>query len=298
MKRGVAFLGAKLKASLLALLVWAVVLVVPAYWLIQFSGVMRFFPIRHTNPLPAFVVRPADAVSQPPQLFKEALLTVTFDDGWESVYTQAMPLLQKDGIHTTQYVLSGTESNHQYMSWGQIAVIQQAGHEIACHSVTHPDLTKLSDKDLQAQLNGCLHTMTQRFGSITDFASPYGSENDKTLNAIAKLYQSQRNTNGDASNGVTDADVNLQSNFNRYDIIGVTIHRDTTVAQLQSLISYAQAHNGWVVLTYHQADEEGSQYTLDQTQLAKQLDFLSKSNIRIVTMNQALASLDRKGTNQ
>jgi peptidoglycan/xylan/chitin deacetylase (PgdA/CDA1 family) len=58
-------------------------------------------------------------------LFGQPLLSVTFDDGWESVYTQAMPILQRDGIRTTQYVLSGTEKDPLYMSWAQIGAMQR-----------------------------------------------------------------------------------------------------------------------------------------------------------------------------
>jgi peptidoglycan/xylan/chitin deacetylase (PgdA/CDA1 family) len=198
--------------------------------------------------------------------------------------------LQRNGIRTTQYVLSGTSKDSQYMTWDQMSAIQNAGHEIACHTVSHPDLTTLDDKHLREQLTGCKTELTARFGSVTNFASPYGAETGHTLNEISKVIGSQRNTNGELGDGINDEDVNTRDNFNVYDIIGITVRQDTTIDQLKVLLAYAKAHNAWIVLTYHQADDEDSKYALDIHNMQKQLEFLSKSDIRIVTVNQALAS--------
>lgn len=266
-------------------------LVVPIWSLVELGGFFRYSPDRGATPLPAFQTRAADAGKPAPQLFEEPLLSVTYDDGWESIYSQALPILQRNGIHTTQYVLSGTSKNKQYMSWEQIGALQKAGHEIACHSISHPDLTTLDDKHLREQLTGCKHDLTVRYGDVTNFASPYGAETGHTVNEISKVFGSQRNTNGDLSDGITDDDMNTGANFSRYDIVGITVHHDTTIDQLKAALEYAKAHNAWIVLTYHQADDENSKYALDINHMKQQLEFLSKSDIRIVTVNQALASL-------
>lgn len=249
---------------------------------------------RRATPLPAMYQRPQDNNSAP-QLFKEPLISVTFDDGWESVYKIAMPELQKTGIHTTEYVLTGTETYPGYMSWDQIKAVQKAGHEIACHSVSHPDLTTLDDQDLQKQLLGCKSTLSKEIGQpVLDFASPYGSYNSHTIDAIKKDYGSQRNINGVIADGISDADINLPSNFDRYNIIGVTVRRETTVAQLQQLIDYARARNGWLVLTYHQADDGPSQYGIDPNAMNKQLAYLSQAPVRIVTISQVITALNNQ----
>ncbi|HSX16274.1 MAG TPA: polysaccharide deacetylase family protein [Candidatus Saccharimonadales bacterium] len=294
MKRGVAKFRMP-KGFLGYVLTCAIILVVPVWSLVELTGFFRYDTGRKAAPLPAFQVRVADAGKPDPVLFNEPLLSVTFDDGWESIYTQAMPVLQRDGIHTTQYVLSGVEKEAAYMSWEQIAAMQKAGHEIACHSVSHPDLTTLNDSKLMEQLKGCKTTLTQHYGSVTNFASPYGAETGHTVNEISKVFTSQRNSNGELGDGITADDVNTADNFSRYDIIGITVRGDTTIAQLQAALDYAKAHNAWVVLTYHQADDENSKFALDITKMTEQLNYLNKSDMRIVTVNQALASLSRKG---
>lgn len=274
------------------LFILAVVLVVPLFSLFQIgrftASALHLNDHRTSKPLAAMNVRAVDKTSADPQLFKEPLITVTFDDGFETTYTKAMPLLQKYGIPTTQYILSGTEKDPLYVSWTQIANMQKAGHEIACHTVNHPDLTTLDSEDLNFQLKSCQDTLSARYGKITDFASPYGAENDTTLAAIGKYYDSQRNTNGDPSNGVSDVDVNVASNFNRMDIIGVTIRNTTTVDQLKQLVAYAKAHNAWIVLTYHQADDGNSKFAVTDQDFDRQFAYLSSTDVRIVTMAQAL----------
>lgn len=252
---------------------------------------------RKTTALPAMQVRAADAGNSTIKPFEQPLVTVTFDDGWESVYTQAAPLLQKHGIHSTQYVLSGEEQYQGYMTFAQIKALRQAGHDIGCHTQTHPDLTKLSATELASQLTGCKSVLESKLGiPIKDFASPYGSANPTTIAAIQKVFRSQRNTNGDiTTNRADDQDINTAANFNRYNIIAVTIRNDTTEAEITAAIDYTVQHNGWLVLTYHDIDNTNSTFALDSKSLGMQLAAISKAPVRIVTIGQTLDALEKKG---
>jgi peptidoglycan/xylan/chitin deacetylase (PgdA/CDA1 family) len=242
---------------------------------------------RKATALPAFQERPVDATTVAPRLFGQPLITVTFDDGWESVYTVAMPQLNKHGIATTQFIISGTDKETTYMSDDQIATIGQDGHELDAHTVTHPDLTTLSDEELTVELQQSQQALRQRFNTpAEDFASPYGHTDARTIGFIQEYYRSHRNTAGDYR--AVPTNVNLPQNFDRYNIIGVTVRRDTTVADLKRLVDYAKATNGWLVLTYHQVDDGPSDFGLDPDALDKQFAYLGSTDVRIVTMGQVL----------
>ncbi len=272
-----------------SIIVVGIVVAYPAFSLLQLGSFFHNSDSRSVATLPAMTQRKVDATTLPPQLFQEPLISVTFDDGFESMYSAAIPLLQKYGIHSTQYVLAGKFDDPLYVSAGQVGKMQQAGHEIACHTMTHSDLTKLDDARLDYELHQCKTVLTSRFGVINDFASPYGSANTRTIAAIGRYFDSQRNTNGDPTNGVTNADVNTADNFDRYNIIGVTVRHNTSVEELKQLVAFAKSYNGWVVLTYHQADEgSGSQFGVDPGKLERQFDYLSRTDVRIVTMHEAL----------
>jgi peptidoglycan/xylan/chitin deacetylase (PgdA/CDA1 family) len=281
----------QLKSSAVAFLVCMIVALPLIFVLLQLAAVARGDTSHEAKPLPAFNQRRHDNDS-PLRLFSEPLISVTFDDGWKSIYSEAMPLLQKYGVYTTQYVLSGTENYPDYMSWKQILKIKEAGHEIACHTINHPDLTTLDGTELRHQLKDCQSEATQQTKvKINHFASPFGSYNNATLESIKKIYKSHRNIQGAIADGVGAADVNLPANFDRYNIIGVTVRRETTVAELQALITYTQSHNAWLVLVYHQADNGPSQYGISPKAIEEQLAYLSSTPLRIVTVGKVIDSL-------
>ncbi len=149
------------------LIVCSLVMVAPIFSILEFGQFFHASDSRSSAALPVMNQRAVDKTTLPAQLFQEPLVTVTFDDGFESVYKDAMPLLQRYGIRSTQYVLPGETKDQQYISWKQIQKMQDAGHEIACHSMTHPDLTTLSDADLDYQLRECKAELTNRNGTAS-----------------------------------------------------------------------------------------------------------------------------------
>lgn len=243
--------------------------------------------------MPIFNTRSIDANNNGTSLFHEPIVTINFDDGRETVYSQAFLLLQKYGIHTTQYLISGASKDESYMSDNQIDQMYGAGHEIACHTVNHLDVTTLDDNKLTYELTQCQKTF-EKYGPITDFASPYGHTDDKSIKAVKKYYLSSRNTNGDITNGVSDKDVNITSNFDRYNIISASIRSDTTIDQLKAAVEYTIKNNGWLVLVYHQIENGGNAtFGLDSASLDKQLNYLSSQPVKIVTMKQALTMVGK-----
>lgn len=264
---------------------------------VQVKGMFGPSDSRKDSALAAMQVRSIDRDTTGVKPFDEPLISVTFDDGWETIYTEAAPLLQKYGIPSTQYVLSDVESNVQYMTFAQMKALGKAGHELACHGSDHSDLTTLTAGVLTPQLSGCKAIVETKTGfKIREFASPYGSANPSTVAAIAQDYRSHRNTNGDIMNSdVGDQDVNVKQYFNKYNIMAVTIRRDTTNAQLQAAIDFTIKNNGWLVLNYHQVDDGQSQYGLDAKTLESQLRQISAAKARIVTMGQTLDALEKQG---
>jgi peptidoglycan/xylan/chitin deacetylase (PgdA/CDA1 family) len=288
MKHNVKSRWAQFRKGIATAIACIVVLGVPALTVLQFWH--PHSDHRKATPIAAMQTRSIDNTPTTPKLFQQPLISVTFDDGYETTYQDSLPILQKHGIHSTQYILSGVENNPLYLNWAQVKAIQKAGHEIGCHTVTHPDLTTVSQQELMHQLTDCKKTMEHELGtSVTDFASPYGAENAQTLADIKKVFASQRNVYGDSSNGVTNVDVNTAKKFKPNDIIGMTVKHDTSLAEIQALVDFTIKNNGWLVLTYHQADDGASKYALDTSKLDDQMNLLEHTQVRIVTVHQALS---------
>lgn len=228
-----------------------------------------------------------------PDLFDEGIVSVTFDDGWLSVYTDAAPILEKYDIQSTQYILPGQFESHNYISLAQAKSLKKAGHEIMSHTMTHPLLSKVSEDravyeleaSRQALLDNNLSSGKLHFASPESDTSPFVDEN------IERLYWSHRNTFGDLSNGVGREDVNVYSStFHRYDIIGFSVRTTTTLAEIQTALDYAKAQNGWLVLVYHQIDDSKLEYSVTAEDFAAQMKLIRNSNLKTATVGAVLAN--------
>ncbi|HLC91434.1 MAG TPA: polysaccharide deacetylase family protein [Candidatus Saccharimonadales bacterium] len=246
---------------------------------------------RSATAIAAFHTRPIDRTGAPLQPLKQPIVSITFDDGWESVYTEALPILRENGFHTTQYIITDTFDRPNYLSIDQLKAMQKAGEEIAAHTITHSDLTTLDVKQIEHELKDAQSTLERNFGgSVRDFTSPFGAYNTYTLKTIAKYYRSQKNAEGDPVANPLEA-INVASDFNALNIRSYSVRRSTTMADLNKLLDNARNNNGWLVLTYHQVDNSGADFSVTPDFFRKQIELLSKSNVRSATVGTVLDTL-------
>lgn len=224
--------------------------------------------------------------------FEEPLITITFDDGWESVYSNAFRVLEANCIKSTQYVLGDHFHDLNYLSSSQTRSMQDAGHEIASHTMSHPDLTRLSAEQLAWELGESDRELTRRFGEIREFASPLGANNKTVLAEAKKYYRSHRNTVADPE-VVGDEDINVRETFDPYQINAYTVRSTTTPEDIQRLIDYTIKRKGWLVLTYHQIDDEGGYYAVTPGVLDQHLKLIRKNGVRTPTMGYVLDMIEQ-----
>jgi len=286
----------KFTSILVSVFVLAVVLT-PSLITARFVyGIITSGDPRKVTAVPPMQTRAVDETTAPLQPFNEPLISVSFDDGWESVYTEALPVLQKDGIHTTQYIISGELTNPTYMSVPQIKSMEVNGHQIASHTVTHPDLTTLTDQELTTELVDSKATLIKDFGGpVDDFTSPYGAYNAHTLQFIAKYYRSQKNAEGDPAANELEA-INVGASFNPMSIQSYSVRNTTTMDDLRKLIKDAEDNNGWLVLTYHQVDNSGSPYSVTPQVFAQQMKLIDQSPVRTPTVGQVMDAWQKAGS--
>jgi peptidoglycan/xylan/chitin deacetylase (PgdA/CDA1 family) len=120
---------------------------------------------------------------------------VTFDDGFRSNYTTALPILRARGIPATAYVTIGfidgsspwigAGGDGAMMSEAQLRELVAAGWELGGHTMTHPDLSLL-DYDGCRQEIGQGVTELERIaaGPVQTFAYPFGRYGQAALRAV------------------------------------------------------------------------------------------------------------------
>jgi len=225
-------------------------------------------------------------VPNTPVGFNAPMISLTFDDGWSSIYTNGLPILQKYGFASTQYLISSKLNTPEYMTTAMAQAFQASGSEIASHTVTHPDLTSLTSAQLTTELSSSQATLRQLFGTNVagSFASPYGLYNATTLSGIHQYYQSHRSTN---------VGFNTKDNFNAYNILVQDVNTDTTPAQVAAWVAKAKADKSWLVLVYHPVinSTNPDDYAVSPSDLDAELANIKASGVEVKTVSQALAIL-------
>lgn len=143
-------------------------------------------------PLERLVRAFVDGAEEAPQ----RVVAITFDDGFESVYTQAWPMLEKRGWPFAVFVNSdAVDAGHSpYMDWRQLEELALAGVTIANHSASHGHLIARAEnesrrawkKRVAEDIERGRRRLADETGSSSRlFAYPYG-EASKALEALVK----------------------------------------------------------------------------------------------------------------
>ncbi len=222
--------------------------------------------------------------------WNKAMVSLTFDDGWRSIHDNALPLMKRYNVLSTQYIVSGFLGQlKDYMTQSQVYDFLVAGHEIGSHTVDHPDLTQLSDKDLTHQLKASHDGLTKCFQPTTDFAPPFGASNERTIKAEQTLYQTARST---------EVGFNSSDTLNSYQLKVQNVRSDTSPQQIRAWLDTAKANRVWLILVYHQVINGGGEYSRTPADFEADLRSIKTSGIEVETIHDGYASIQKPATAQ
>ncbi|MFF0345150.1 polysaccharide deacetylase family protein [Kribbella sp. NPDC004875] len=113
--------------------------------------------------------------TQPVQQARGRVVYLTFDDGPDARWTpEVLAVLAKHGAHGTFFMLEQNASTHPEL----VQAVRAAGNSVGNHSISHPQLTKLSPAQLHRQVaNGIVSKC---------FRPPYGATNARVKAEIKR----------------------------------------------------------------------------------------------------------------
>ncbi len=128
----------------------------------------------------------------------ERLAAITFDDGYEDFYKNAMPILEQYGYPATVFVVSNLigRSNlwdtaryggvsEPLMDLKQLREIKAKGIEIGSHSKTHADLSRLDPEGLKVEIEGSKTQLEEALQSPIDlFCYPFGAYTPEAIDLV------------------------------------------------------------------------------------------------------------------
>lgn len=241
-----------------------------------------------------------DVTKPGPLRWGQPMVSITFDDGWQSVYDRALPLLDKYNFKSTQYVNASSIETPNFVTAAEVQQMHQAGHEIAAHSYEHVDLTSIGTDRLDEELRKSEETLAAAGLGTDDLAPPYGRSDPQVDWYASKYFNVVRGT---------DDGINTRQNLEPHDLKVLYVTDETTPDTLAEALAETSRINGWLIIVYHQiaapastgtqehvmAADRGTisadRSTITSDVLAAQLQLIADSGIEVQPVAQAFKHL-------
>ncbi len=119
-------------------------------------------------------------------------IILIFDDGFESVFTEAKPIMDQYGfvgtVATVTRYASFTGNNTGYMKWGEINSLIDGGWDVESHSVTHSHMLSLNESEFRFELNDSKNMIVNKTENTpTSFVFPF-HESNSSYTQICGIY--------------------------------------------------------------------------------------------------------------
>jgi peptidoglycan/xylan/chitin deacetylase (PgdA/CDA1 family) len=127
---------------------------------------------------------------------------ITFDDGYESVYNVAFPLLQRLGMAATVFLTVGerrssdpkarlpARTGRVMLSWQQMREMQRHGIHFGAHTLTHPRLSELPLERVQHEICGSKAVIEDMLGiPVFAFAYPFGQHDARSRHVARQHFR-------------------------------------------------------------------------------------------------------------
>lgn len=198
--------------------------------------------------VPAYV--PPAAV---PVVPGQTVVTLTFDDGF-SGQARAAEIMSAAGMDGTFYLNSGLIDEKGSLTLRQAKNMAVAGHEIAGHTFSHPNIATLDIAEAEREICQDRVNLLSLGFQVTNFAYPFASGT-----AVASLvegcgYNSARGLGGTLDD-TTCIGCPVAESFTPAEPFLLKapsqVERDWTLQDLQDAVTAADGTGGWVMLTFH-----------------------------------------------
>jgi peptidoglycan/xylan/chitin deacetylase (PgdA/CDA1 family) len=270
----------------------AITVTVPAAELTTHTPAGQPLRVTVTNPAPYA----GTSGALPFTITRHGLVSIDFDDGYQSMYDNGLPILDSAGLKSTQYIITQKVGTDSYVSLDEVMQMYNNGHEIGVHTRTHPNLTTLTDAQMTDEILGAKQDLISWGIVPTTLAYPYGGYSP----AVEAVVLSA------GLRGARDSDLGYNSSGLGLTFGGPLDHdtlplelwseaaemdMNTTLSDITSEIDYAVANNLWLIILFHRVDETDpccSSISVDHTLIQGTVDYLVQHKVPVVTNNEGM----------
>lgn len=155
----------------------------------------------------------------------EKSVAITFDDGCETDWITAAPIVHEAGFQATFYITVGFLNRPGYMSGAQLHELSSTGFELGCHSMTHAYLNDLGPQQLHTEIVEARSKLEDIIGrKVEHFSCPGGRYTEQAIEVAQEAgYRSFATSRAYANHSSTD----------RFRLGRVAIMRNTNQAEFE-----------------------------------------------------------------
>lgn len=227
-----------------------------------------------------------------PSAWPNGVVSLTFDDGWTTQFTQAKPKMD-------QYLYGGTaypiidqvgEGTHTYMTLAELQALETySGWEMGVHAYTiaNHNLTYagMDPAIVEAEwVASKRYLQTNGLSGAFHMAWPLGAWDAPTLALAKKHFVSAR--------GIYEKHQETLPVADRHRLRIRNVQNTTTTVSLQADIDSAFTNGEWLILMFHRLESPANaatQYT--PANFATVIDYLATKTIPVRTVGDVMATL-------
>lgn len=209
-------------------------------------------------------------------------VSLTFDDGYESVFLEAKKKMDEYGFKGTNFIIPDRVGTSAYMSQTQIDALHEEGWDISGHGDTN--LASLSSTDrLNDLLKSKVYLTSRGYRGQDIYALPNGVFNRDVQRDVQKYFGYVR---GLEKYGLPTSMVIPQL------LPTFSVANTTLVATLESFVTDAVADNSWLILAFHIiATTPTGTPEYARADFNDFMDYLATNNVNVMPMSEVLRRL-------
>lgn len=123
-------------------------------------------------------------------------VVLTFDDGYDDMFTVALPLLQKYRTVGSFGLITSYVGKPGYLTWDQVGAMKDAGMEMVSHTVTHANLGALAADAVRKEIAESRATLEEELGApmqtmIYPYGEPFAHGNVGQQQAVLEMMEQE-----------------------------------------------------------------------------------------------------------
>lgn len=221
---------------------------------------------------------------------QEAQVSFTFDDAPHSAFEQGGEILNRYGFGGTYYIaltfLDDQLSDEASFSKKDLEKALEGGHELACHTYKHIDLSKtnLLDSIKDIKKNGELFRSLFPEHALKNFSYPFGAETLAIKKFLGQEFRSARGIGHGLNTGKVDL-ANLKT---------IKLYRDRlSLEEIAKQIEQAKSRRAWLIFYTHDVQENPSPYGCTPTYFEAVVKRCAEADIQVQTIDKTLDLIEK-----